>query len=120
MGLEMDRKTLERIETYVLSEAREIDREADHKDWFPCGFAWVTISGRSSLARYLRKHHGSPRGFIGWYKNHSEGGYSLVFRYPHHDAYTCQSMRFAKAIADLLAETLRDYGVEAYSACRMD
>lgn len=79
--------------------------------WFPCGFAWVRLDGRSPLIKVLKEnfsnksgHKGYPKGWEIW--NPSDSG--------------TQCMDAKMAGAEAFAKVLNEAGYDCYADCRMD
>lgn len=73
----------------------------------PCGFAWVVIRpAKCEFARYMRE-----RGLA--HKHESPGVMYWIGDFN-------QSMQKKEAYASAFAKTLKEKGIEAYSASRMD
>lgn len=72
-----------------------------------CGFAWIVVSdGRSSLARWMKKHHGA--------RKHYYGGVKLsVFQFG-------QSYERKMAYARAFAKVFKDAGYDVYADGRLD
>lgn len=81
-------------------------------DWYPCGFAWVNIDGRSPVVRALKKyypeqqrgHKGYPKGWDVWNPSGS----------------STQSMDAKEAGARAFADVLTRAGFPASARSRMD
>ena len=99
----------------AFAEAREttqayLDKHPD--SWYPCGFAWVRLEGRSPVVSVLKEsfdensrgHKGYPKGWEIW--NPSGHG--------------TQCMDAKMAGARVFAERLTNAGYKCYADCRMD
>lgn len=80
-------------------------------DWFPCGFAWVHMDGRSPVVRVLKKkfpkkagHPGHPKGWDIWN--------------PSDHPTQCMDAKMAGARA--FADVLNQAGYKCYADGRMD
>ena len=100
----------------VLAQAHAAAREATQKcidtnpgQWYPCGFAWVTVreKGSTKLGRALLKN-----GFSKAY----EGGLKIWNPSEHPTQWMDAKVDGARAFA----EVLRAYGIEASVGERMD
>lgn len=87
-----------------------LEQHLGGKDTYPCGFAWVNIKpARGQFVKILKKMGlGS--------KDDYEGGWTV--RNP--GEYPGQNMDAKKAGADAFARILREHGLKAYAAERMD
>lgn len=90
------------------------EREGNH--WFPCGFAWVTVPGRSALARHCRERLKQVTGHQHPYGDKAERGWSWWC--PGQGA--SQSMVKARRCAEAFAAVLKQHGVEATTGSRAD
>lgn len=89
---------------------------------FNCGFAWVTISGTSSFAKWCRAQpdhrrfgaKGYPRGWQFWCPGQWPYGKEMG-----HAVYQ-QDMDFYLAAAKAFAAVLRENGIEAVVDSRLD
>lgn len=102
----------------VLDEAFEAARKATDEyvashpnEWYPCGFAWVRIPGRSPLVKHLKAmgdrrggHPGYPKGWDIW--NPSD--------------HPTQSLDAKLVGARAFAEVLKKHGFEGYADSRWD
>lgn len=72
----------------------------------PCGFAWIKFAGNTPWARWAKAHAGAhnayPTGYMIWVSDYN------------------QSMQRKEAYAHAFATVLRDAGIHAYAASRMD
>ena len=108
-------------EENMLAQGKQISDWADHKNWYPCGRAYVVIRGTEPLVRLIKKLDQSPLenqgssyytfGRFSIFKG-SYGGYELAFRYPAKDAYESQSLNFEEPLAQYLSELLTKEGIK--------
>lgn len=84
---------------------------ADHpNDWFPCGFAWVTITpARGKFVNYLKSIKAGS-------KSYYRGGWQLWN--PSNHATQCMEAKVAGANA--YAKVLMESGIKCYADSRMD
>lgn len=93
--------------------------ESEGRDWFPCGFAWVTIPATSSLARFCREQRDERVRGEGSIKYGDKG-------YPKGWVWWCpaqgrsQSMEKAKVCAKAFAAVLIANDVQAQVSARPD
>ncbi len=80
-------------------------------DWFPCGFAWVRLPGRSPLVRLLKERFGDRAGHKGYPK-----GWEVW----NPSGHPTQCMEAKLAGARAFAYVLRNHGFECYADSRMD
>lgn len=114
--------------------ARFADGKREHG--MNCGFAWVVIDGRSSMAKYCRKDLGDERTASydqrRFYGSKSEKGWQwwrpgqwpsleeVQAVAPDVEVLYEQDMDMIYAGAQAFAKVLQDNGVNAYAACRLD
>lgn len=99
--------------------AADAEELANGHNWFPCGFAWVTISGTSPLARHCSKKldnsnpsttsvtygdKGYPKGWQFWCPGHR----------------STQRQETYKAGATAFAKVLTNAGIEATTSSGAD
>lgn len=80
-------------------------------DWFPCGFSWVELPGRSPLVKFLKKRNENQRGSKGYPK-----GWHIWNPSGNHT----QTMYAKSAGVDAFCDVLRKHGYECLSNTRMD
>jgi hypothetical protein len=85
-------------------------------DWFPCGFAWVTIKGTTQFAKYCAQMN-KETGGDAWY---GDKGYPKGWTFWCPSSGHTQRMKTHEAAAKAFAKVLTDNGVEAVAGCRMD
>jgi hypothetical protein len=100
----------------ILNKASEAARAATAKminenpgQWYPCGFAWVTIKpARGPFVSYLKEQNIGHKAYGGGWQiwNPSENA--------------TQWMDAKKAGADAFAKILQENGIKAEADCRMD
>ena len=79
--------------------------------WYPCGFAWVNIDGKSPIVKVLKENFGRLAG----HKGHPKGW--EVWN-PSGDPTQCMDAKMAGAQA--FARVLSAAGHKCYADCRMD
>jgi hypothetical protein len=93
--------------TAAIEAADAYLKEGHH--WFPCGFAWVTITpARGKFVTYLKS--------IGVGDKAYEGGWKIWNPSRNHT----QSMEALKVGAEAFAKVLQAAGINCYAASRMD
>ena len=102
-------------------QAADIEETTNGHNWFPCGFAWVTIPGNSPLARHCRKQlsNNSGPGNIPT-RDYGDKGYPSGWQFWCPGARLTQRMATYEAAAKAFAKVLTDAGLEATSGSRAD
>ena len=96
-------------EALLAAHEASIKAEGEFINWYPCGFAWVTIKpAHSKLAKRLIERDIGHKGY--------DVGVSVWNPSRHHTQN--MDIKYAGAIA--FAEVLQKYGVKAVADCRMD
>jgi hypothetical protein len=86
--------------------------ESGIRDGFPCGFAWVRISGRGKFALYAKE-------YLKAYKNYEASG--LTIWYSHcYDCKGTQSVDRHNVAVGVFAECLKEAGIKAFTGFRLD
>lgn len=113
----LTKESLESVVAKVTIEAGRISAKNDHRDWYPCGFVWITCKGNSALARAIKKH--KPVG-IDMHDGYPSGKHIHV-RFPARDAYESQSMRYSIEVLNFAVAELKKLGCdEIYVDSRID
>jgi len=96
-----------------------VKAEAEATTWFPCGFAWVTVSGTEPLVRHCREalDEGDPEATSARYGNK---GYPKGWTWWCPGLNTTQRMETFRAAAHAFAAVLEEGGVTTTVGSRMD
>ena len=101
----------------VSAKAKEISASMDHKNWYPCGNAYLVVKGNSQIVNYLKKH---PDSRFTAMKDTYKGGYWLYAKLPWADAFECQNMDYNVKVNEALQTILKEYGIESYVGSYID
>ena len=86
-----------------------------HPDaWYPCGFAWVILDGRSPAVNFLKKNR-TRLGRLAGDKGYPKGWHIWD---PSNSGTQCMDAKMLGAEA--FASTLRRHGINCEADCRMD
>lgn len=97
------------IEASEAAQAATADFDQDN--WFPCGFAWVNISGRGSFAKYAKE-------CLDAHKNYSGAGFNIWYSTVYDNR--SQSMDCHVLACEAYAAVLNKHGIKATVHSRMD
>lgn len=106
---------LDRAHAAALAAAQA--NEAASPDWFPCGFAWVTVRGTTPLARHCRSmvtEHGRN------HQRYGDKGYPTGWTWWCPGLPSTQRMTSHEAGARAFSEVLLAAGIECEAGSRMD
>jgi hypothetical protein len=96
--------------------AAEAEEASPTHHWFPCGFAWVTISGTSPLARHCRKQLNNTNAS----NTYGDKGYPKGWQFWCPGHRSTQSMATYQQAAKAFAKVLAEAGIEATTDLRAD
>lgn len=108
-------------EVFQLATQREEDELKNQMNggytpnWFPCGRAYLAVSGNSEIVRFLKKRN---HGYIEATKWTT--GYAIFFRRSGHSAYASQALHYHEYVIDQLRDKLRAIGVECFTSTWID
>ena len=105
MALTMSK--LETIYAMLLTAAKDISKNSDHNDWFPCGSAHLHVAGNSPIIRFLKKNPMDDKFYI----IQSKPGYWLCARLPWNDAYEAQNQSYSIRCYEAFQKILLDEGI---------
>lgn len=103
--------------------AADAEEQRDGHNWFPCGFAWVTIPGTSPLALHCRKtikNMGQSGKITLAINSYGDKGYPKGWQFWCPGHRRTQSMVTYEAGAKAFAKVLTDAGLEATTGSRID
>lgn len=113
-----DEISIERVLDYAFKKAQSATGEylsENGDNWYPCGFAWVTVRpGNSKLARVLQKQYGAGKAYGGGVQVWNPSGYMTQ----QMDAKYAGAKAFAETVNQLLGPDMPK--VRVYAECRMD
>jgi len=81
-------------------------------NWFPCGFAWVVLDGRSPVTKVLKATYAVPQ--------RGDKGYPKGWHIWNPAGHSTQCMDAKMAGARAFAKVITDAGFDCYADGRMD
>jgi len=88
--------------------AQILSKQLNHGDWFPCGSAYLQVSGTSPIVKFLKSNPVDP-----FRISKVQRGYWLSIRHQQNDAFECQSLKYSLAIYSELQKLLLNEGIES-------
>jgi hypothetical protein len=110
----VSKKELENISSLLLQMGPKVSKEIGD-NWFPCGRAWVRVSGTSETVRVFKKEGRKDReryhiGILHATRDDYAGGYRIYIDYPAKNATESQSLNFYEPLALVLSKALCELG----------
>lgn len=104
--------TLEQIWAEAQAAANAAPKYIDRGQLGPCGFAWITISGRGKFAKYAKE-------VLRAHKNYGAAGFNIWYS----TVYNCggnQNVDDHEIACRAAAKVLNKYGIQATVGSRLD
>ena len=107
MALTMSK--LETLYAMLVNEARIISAGSDHRNWFPCGSAYLQVDGRSPIVTFLKKNPMNSR----FHLMKAQRGYWLTAKLDWKDVYEAQNQGYSIRVHEALQKLLLDEGISS-------